>query len=380
MQISELPTPSLVLEKRRLMRNLERMAGRAQALGVALRPHLKTAKCAHIAQMSADLGADGGTVSTVAELEYFVANGVKNLTYGVGFAAEKLDRLKPLFDQGVDIRLIVDSAAAATTLIARADELDVRPQVLVEVDTGGHRGGLPSSDAQIVAVGRMLHDAPSVTFAGVLTHAGHSYGCRSVDAIKAVAEQERAGVVAAAEALAEAGIPCPVVSVGSTPTATFADDLTGVTEMRPGVYVFGDLYQARLGCCAMDDIAISVLATVIGHRPESDRVLIDAGALALSQDRGLDAFGAPQGLGQVCQVDGCEPIDGVRVLDAHQEHGFVGRQDGATGPSLCDLLPIGSKVRILPNHACMTAAAYDAYAVLEDGAQVTETWDRCNGW
>jgi D-serine deaminase-like pyridoxal phosphate-dependent protein len=380
MQLTDLPTPVLILDRTRLTANLRRMADHMRELGVALRPHLKTAKSAEVARLVQDYGAIGLTVSTVAEAEYFVKHGFKSITYAVGFSSEKLSRLVPLMEAGADISVIVDSQAAAYALIGAAAPYDVTPKALVEIDTGGHRGGLAPNDPTIVAVARLLHEAPDVDLAGVLTHAGHSYGCRSEAAVKAVAEAERDGVVQAAELLRQAGLPCPVVSVGSTPTAVFADDLTGVTEARPGVYMFGDLYQSMLGCCTIDDIAVSVMATVIGHRPEHDRVLIDAGALALSQDRGPDAFGPPLGLGQVCTLDGPAPIDGVRVLDAHQEHGFVGRPDGTAGPSVCDLLPIGTRVRILPNHACMTAAQYTEYTVVDGDQDVVTTWGRCSGW
>lgn len=380
MQLTDLSTPTLILDRARLVTNLERMATRMRGLGVALRPHLKTAKSAEVAKLVMDHGAVGLTVSTVAEAAYFVESGFKDITYAVGFSADKLGRLVPLMEAGADITVIVDSQPAAYALIGAASPYDVTPKVLVEIDTGGRRGGLAPEDPAVIDIARLLHDAPDVAFAGVLTHAGHSYGCRSEAAIKAVAEEERHGVVQAAEALRQAGLPCPVVSVGSTPTAVFADDLTGVTEARPGVYMFGDIYQAMLGCCAVNDIAVSVMATVIGHRPDQDRVLIDAGALALSQDRGPDAFGAPLGLGQVCTLDGPVPLEGVRVLDAHQEHGFVGRPEDSTGPSVCGLLPIGTRVRVLPNHACMTAAQYTEYAVVDGGQAVVATWGRCSGW
>ena len=141
-----------------------------------------------------------------------------------------------------------------------------------------------------------------------------------------------------------------------------------------GVYAFGDLVQAGLGTCAIEDIAISVLASVIGHNRQHGRVLVDAGFLALSRDRGTSDFPVDWGYGAVCDATTGEPIDGLRVESTNQEHGII------TGDIDWDRFPIGGRVRILPNHACATAAAYDRYFVTDGGASVTDVWGRINGW
>jgi D-serine deaminase-like pyridoxal phosphate-dependent protein len=197
----------------------------------------------------------------------------------------------------------------------------------------------------------------------------------------AVAEEERTGAVRAAERIAGAGIPCPTVSTGSTPCVMFARDVTGVTEVRPGVYMFGDMFQAGLGTRAIGEIAISVLATVMAHGRDRNHVYIDAGGLALSKDRATAALDDDCGYGLVCNARTTELIPGLRVASVHQEHGQV----TGDGPVAFDDLPVGSKVRVLPNHVCMTAAAYDAYNVIdsdegEGGTEVIATWGRCNGW
>jgi D-serine deaminase-like pyridoxal phosphate-dependent protein len=192
-----------------------------------------------------------------------------------------------------------------------------------------------------------------------------------------MAETERAAAVLAAERLRAAGFDCPRVSVGSTPTAYFARDLTGVTEARPGVYVFQDLVMAGVGVCTLDEIAISVLATVIGHQPAKGWILVDAGWMAMSRDRGTAKQAVDQGFGLVCDIDG-RPYGDVILIDANQEHGIVALRPGATG-TLPDL-PVGAQVRILPNHACATAAQYGEYHVLTGGRTVIATWDRVNGW
>ena len=207
---------------------------------------------------------------------------------------------------------------------------------------------------------------------GVLCHAGHSYHCSGGDEIRAVAEEERSGAVLAATRLREAGLPCPVVSVGSTPTAVHAADLTGVTEMRPGVYMFGDLDQVGIGSCGVDDIALTVLATVIGHNTRAERILTDAGGLAMSKDVSAGEHLASCGYGMIVGHEG------LYVDSVHQEHGLIAAVDG--GPPPYEMLPIGSQVRILPNHACMTAAAHGRYHVVDDRLEVVDVWDRINGW
>jgi len=211
----------------------------------------------------------------------------------------------------------------------------------------------------------------------VMTHAGDSYNCASTDAIRAMAEQERAAVVDCAAALRGAGLPCPVVSVGSTPTATFGEDFDGVTEVRAGVYMLCDLVMAGLGVCAVDDIAVSVLATVIGHQPDKGWIITDAGWMALSRDRGTAKQKIDQGYGLVCDVHG-RPVEGFIVRDTSQEHGIIGDRHGRA----VDMAryPVGAQLRILPNHACATAAQHAAYHVVNGGMEIEAVWPRFSGW
>jgi D-serine deaminase-like pyridoxal phosphate-dependent protein len=183
--------------------------------------------------------------------------------------------------------------------------------------------------------------------------------------------------VRAADRLREAGMPCPVVSVGSTPTALSAKHLRGVTEVRAGVYVFFDLVMHNVGVCAMRDIALSVLTTVIGHQDEKGWAVVDAGWMAMSRDRGTQAQKRDFGYGQVCSEDG-EPIAGYVLASANQEHGILCRAEG-TDTEIAGRFPIGTRLRILPNHACATGAQHPEYhAVLPNGE--VETWPRFYGW
>lgn len=377
-RLSDLVTPALILDRAVLDRNIAAMAGRFEGTGVRLRPHLKTSKSAEVARR-ATAGQFGGiTVSTLAEARYFAANGFSDITYAVGLVPSKMAALAELMAAGADITVLTDDLGAARAIADEAARLGATFEVLIEIDSGAHRAGvLPEADA-VVEIGRVLDAGPSTALAGVLTHAGHSYHAGGVAGIKAIAEQERLAVVEAAAQLAEAGLPCPTVSAGSTPTAVHGESFEGLTEFRPGVYMFFDLDQAGIGACVPEDVAVSVLASVIGHQRAHGRINIDAGSLALSQDASANEFLDATGFGWVMEAAGSSRIGELFVEGVNQEHGMV------TGKAVpFDALPVGSRVRILPNHACITAAAYDKYFVIDsnkDREVIVDTWGRTNGW
>ena len=350
-----------------------------------MRPHLKTSKSAEVARLATRGHSGAITVSTVAEADYFARYGFLDLTYAVGISAGKIDALHRVQRMHhARITLLADCVEAVRAAAARARAVGASFSLLIEVDTGGGRGGIaPDDEKALIAVAAEVQRSESLTLAGVLTHAGHSYHAEGLDSIRAIAEAERAGAVRAAECLRAAGFVVDVVSVGATPTAVCAERLDGVTEMRPGVYTFFDLDQAARGICGIEDIALSVLATVIGHNPRSRRVLIDAGALALSKDASAAEFRDGLGFGLVCRADGTTPRPGRRVAERHLEHG-LGAIDGVGDDDLramFEALPIGSRVRILPHHACMTAAPYDRYHVVRGtGASVHAVWGKALGW
>ena len=373
MQLADLRTPALILDRTRLRRNLQRMRDRAAELGVALRPHLKTAKSVDVAHLATDGHPGGITVSTLAEAEYFTAAGYRDLLYSVGATPDKLTDIAAILQQhpGCRILLTTDDAAAASALAERAAALKTRFDMLIEIDCGQHRAGIAPDGAELPAIAAILAGSPWLQLNGVLTHAGHSYNCNSVNAIRVIAEAERAAAVAAAERLRAAGHDCPVVSVGSSPTALFAERLDGVSEMRPGVYMFQDLFQAGLGCCDPQDIAVTLLATVVGGRRDG-RVLIDAGGLALSQDTCVAGPDGAPAYGRVWDAGGTQPLGDAHIAAVNQEHGFV---VGANRT-----LQVGDRVRVLPNHACMMAAMHEQYHVVEDGEDIVEIWPRGHGW
>ncbi len=380
MVLGDLPTPSLILDLDRLERNCERMIQRAAELGVRLRPHMKTAKSVDVGRLATRERSAGVTVSTLAEVEHFAQAGFRDITYAVGIAGHKVAVLAGLQRRyGARVMLLADSIAAVLDVGRHAQAVGERFSIFIEIDSGGGRGGVPADGLELLAIGEAVRASPWLSLAGVLTHAGQSYGAAGVDAIRQVAEEERLAVTRAAERLRAAGLDVPAVSVGSTPTALHARSMTGVTDMRPGVYTLFDLAQVALGSCTVDDIAVSVLATVIGHNPRAGRMLIDAGALALSKDLSGNKAGRKVGYGLVCPVTGGRPMDGLLVADAHQEHGLVACEGPDEG--LESRYPIGARVRILPNHACLTAAPYDRYYLVRGGdARVGGVWPKLMGW
>lgn len=376
MTLAELRTPCLLLDAGRMERNIARLKDRLRGLGVPLRPHLKTAKSLEIARLLMPSPQGPATVSTLKEAEQFAAGGVRDILYAVGIVPAKLERVIALRREGVDLSIVLDSVEQAQAVAAVGREARERIPVLIEIDSDGHRAGVRPGDGVLVEIGRALGDRAELR--GVMTHAGGSYDRLEIEAHVEDAENERAAVVRSAQTLRAAGFPSPVVSVGSTPTALFARDLTGVTEVRAGVFVFHDLVMAGLGVCAIDDIAISVLASVIGHRPDRGWILVDCGWMATSRDRGTARQAVDQGYGLVCDAAG-RPYGDLIVSSANQEHGILSMRTGSRQP-LPDL-PVGSLVRILPNHACATAAQHECYHVLDDGGtRIAKTWPRFSGW
>lgn len=372
---SDIETPAALIDVARMQRNIARMQDRMDVLGVSFRPHVKTTKCVAVADRQRAAGAHGITVSTLREAETFFAAGYDDILYAVCIEPHKLERARQLRKQGCRLTILVDSVVVAQA-VAEAQTRSDPFEVLIEIDTDGHRSGVGPEDADLIEIARVLETGGAV-LRGVLTHAGNSYELHDPEALQQLAEQERALSVRAAERLRAAGFPCPVVSVGSTPTALSARALDGVTEVRCGVYVFFDLFMTNVGVCAIGDIALSVLTTVIGHQPDKGWVIVDAGWMAMSRDRGTARQSHDYGYGLVCDLAG-EPVEeGLVMIAANQEHGILAAPDGGA-LSLAHRFPIGTRLRILPNHACATGAQFSHYHAVTDGAPVI--WQRCNGW
>jgi len=374
--LASLETPVLLLDEARMVRNIGRMQTRMNELGVRLRPHVKTSKCVEVVERQIAAGAEGITVSTLKEAESFFAGGVHDILYAVAIVPSKFDHALRLIRQGCKLTLITESAEAAQLLSRHGIENGVCYPVMIEIDTDGHRSGIKPGDPLLIEVAAALREdhGAGARLVGVMTHAGGSYALNTPEALEAMAEQERSRCVAAAEALRAAGHDCPVVSVGSTPTALSARSLEGVTEVRAGVYIFFDLVIAGIGVCMADEIAISVLCSVIGHQRDTGWIITDGGWMAMSRDRGTQKQAQDYGYGMVCDEEGF-PIPDLVFAEANQEHGVL-RWTGAKDVDLATRFPIGTQFRILPNHACATAAQHASYTVLPG----FQTWKRFGGW
>lgn len=375
--LAEIDTPSLILSIDKFDLNVARMRSAISRHNVRFRPHLKTAKSLDVAVRLFNGGRGPITVSTLKEAEEFAGAGFTDIFYAVSMAPSKLARVVKLIDLGIDLSILIDSTEQAEAVAEYARVHGYVIPTLIEIDCDGHRSGVaPADKALLQRIANILSGGTGLR--GVATHCGQSYWAGSVTEIQALAAAERAAAVTAAENLRALGHAVPVVSVGSTPTALHAQHWNGVTEVRAGVFMFGDLVQVGARSCTISEIAVSVLATVIGKNAVSGHYIIDAGWMALSRDRGTAMQKIDQKYGVVCDLAG-NPIQDVLVLDANQEHGMVGLRDGSLQQK--PEFAIGSRIRILPNHACASSAQHGCYHLTKQGSTlVTDIWPRFSGW
>jgi D-serine deaminase-like pyridoxal phosphate-dependent protein len=346
MLISELDTPVVLVDLGILEDNINRAAARARAMNVALRPHVKTHKIPAIALMQVEKGACGIAAQKLSEAAVMVEEGINDVFVPFPIVGKlKIDRLVSLMRRA-HISVGLDSLPTAAALSERLVSEGLSLDVLIEIDTGLQRCGLPPGEPA-VEFARILKTMPGIVIKGIFTHEGQVYLSRNP------AEVGSAAVTAAEEMVRTAGmmranaIGCEIVSVGSTPGANSAPGVRGITEMRPGIYVFNDATQIRLGVCGPERCALTVLTTVVS-RPSPARVIIDAGSKTMSSDvsRADGTFGVVLG----------EP---EMVFDrASEEHGIIRVNDR------CRALEIGDQLRIIPNHVCTTVNMHDiAYGV-----------------
>ena len=334
---------------------------------------MKTAKSIDVVRRALRDTPGGITVSTLKEAEYFFAHGVRDIVYAVGIAPAKFAHVFSLIRNGAQLKVIADNLDTVLQLAQAASNANVRvPVLIVPLSTVIVRACTPIRSC-CSTWGKALTSTSGVTLAGVLTHAGDSYSSRGAEALTRFAERERAGAVGAAQRLRAAGYEVPIVSVGSTPTGTFTRDLSGVTEVRVGVYMFQDLVMAGIGVCGIDDIAVSVLVSVIGHQSERGWIITDGGWTSLSRDRGTATHSVDQGYGLVCDAAGRALAEDIIVQSTNQEHGILARCDG--GPIDPRRFPVGTLLRVLPNHACATASQHTCYHVVDGAApHVLDRW------
>ncbi len=373
--IADIPTPALLLDKSILERNIRRMADKVGAMGARLRPHIKTHKCVEIARLQQQHGSQGITVATIVEARDFADAGFDDITWAVPLIPSRLDEVVALARR-ITFRVLVESAEAVDALEAAAKAANLRLHVWLEMDCGYHRSGVDPDAPVALPLAQRLAASPHLEFDGILTHAGNSYAAREAEHRAAIATEERECITSFARKLRKQGITVPSVSVGSTPSLAATTSLEGIDEARPGNYVFNDWMQAASGVCDPADVAVSVLTTVISHQPALPHCIVDAGALAMSKDAGPPHPDLRRGLGPLYRGLTGDSLDPrVDLQHASQEHGFVG------GPRAADIegrFPVGERLRIMPNHSCLTAAMFDEYWVVQ-GEQVLDRWKILRG-
>lgn len=368
--ITQLDTPYLLIDESKLKNNIGFLKQRIESLGSQLRPHLKTLRTIEAAEYLLGNKSAPATVSTLAEAEAYAKAGYTDLLYAVGIAPAKLKRVAALRQQGINLHILLDNITQAQAVIDFAAEFEQDFSVFIEIDSDDHRGGIKPGDPQLISIAKTL----SKHFTGLMTHAGGSYACNTEQELKNFAKQECDAVRIARDNLETAGIHCAITSVGSTPTAHFGEDFSDIDEVRAGVFTSFDLVMKNIGVCDFSHIAMSVVTTVIGHNKEKNWLLTDSGWMALSRDRGTASQSQDFGYGQVCKIDG-SVIDGLCVNSTSQEHGVIELSESY----LLEDFPVGHQLRIMPNHACATAAMHPVYHVLmSDGSR--NAWQRIIGW
>ncbi len=371
MQLQDLATPALVVDLDVLEKNIATMQERADGLSVSLRPHIKTHKCVEIGKMQLAAGATGITVSTLREAELFAKAGFTDMTWALPIPLDSIPRALELA-RSVRLRVLVDGPEAIEALSSGCKRADQVLPVWLKVDCGYHRAGVdPESDRAVDLVKKMT-DSVHLSFDGILTHSGHAYDVLGLKQLQEAAELERNVMVRFAERLRVAGLAVPGISVGSTPAISVARDLQGVTEVRPGNYVFHDAMQAAIGSCGLEHCGVTVLGSVISHQPGASHFVTDAGALSLSKDRGATHAPETRGLGYVFKglQTGGGLEKGLFLSSLSQEHGKV----SADEMSLIEgRFKVGEKVRILEHHSCLTVALFDEMQVVR-GDRVVDRW------
>jgi D-serine deaminase-like pyridoxal phosphate-dependent protein len=347
---ADLPTPYVEIDEDRLTRNLSGMQERAKAAGVMLRPHIKTHKSLAIMGRQLALGAHGATASKPEEARVFVEAGVPSVTLAYPIVRpESIDRLlRSVKDRGSELLLIAAHETGVEAIGAAAEVHGMRLGVFLKVDVGLGRVGVKPQDPRALALAGQIASHPHLTFAGLLSHAGHSYASKTAGELSVIAREEALALSELAGRLRQAGISVPGISVGATPTCLGAPIAPGVTEIRPGNYALLDRTALRLGICTPDDIALSVIATVVAHNDV--HFIMDAGSKTLTSDLGAHGSGG-SGFGLVVSADG-ECGDTWDVERLSEEHAFV--RFAGTAPR------IGSRVRVFPNHACVVVAQFDS--------------------
>lgn len=354
--VNELPTPAVIIEKEVLERNIRRMADLCRKHGVRLRPHIKTHNVPEIARLQLGAGATGATVATLSEARAMARHGItdifiaREITDGVD-----MEELAELSRQ-VNLTQAVDSQAGVCRLTRAMANRGGKLRVRIEIDVGGQRCGMSTPD-DVTNLAMEIRDNATLEFGGIFTHEGHVYAAADRAALSGVADQAIARIRQFADALAARNLPPAVVSVGSSPAAKKATAFAGITEIRPGNYVFNDAMQVANGSAVIDDCALKVMATVIS-KPTADRFILNVGTKLLGSDRGRNVSDTG-GYGWVISPER------YVISRIYEEHAVV---DSPGTPA------VGQRVILLPSHACMAANLARTVFLVDAQGGILERW------
>lgn len=368
MHIEDLRTPAFLIEQEVLRRNIQAMSEKAKGWGVRLRPHVKTHKTLEAAALQTEAEFGGITVSTLMEAEFYLEGGFDDITYAFPIGAQKLEAAARLSEQ-CTFHIVVDHGEQIKAVIEFAKSQGQRFSVLLKVNCGYNRCGIEPSHSSSVKMAVRLDRSKFVDFEGILSHSGNAYDSRDIPKARKISRKECETMAKFAGRLSQEGVECMTVSVGSTPALAHAESVEGVSEVRPGNYIFFDKFQSDIGSCTLDDCAATVLTTVVSHYRHRNEMLIDAGALALSKDSGATHVAH----GVVYGASAAHPH--LKITRLSQEHAIA----TADSKLVFDRFPIGSRLRIIPNHSCLTAACFPQYYVVK-GDQVVDRWRPVRGW
>ncbi len=364
MNIFDLSTPAVLVDKRRLLANIQQMQQAATSAGVQLRPHAKTHKSTTIAQYQIDAGAVGITVATVGEAEIFASHGIENIRIAYPLPISLADRIIALMPK-TQISIVVDNATIAKHwsdfMVNEKRLLDV----LVKVDVGFHRCGINPHLREAVRFIGEIDRLPGLNLCGLLSHAGQAYDASTPQDIRNIARREAETLRGLAIPIQNTGTSIQEISVGSTPTARFSLEENKITELRPGNYVFLDLTQVALQSAPISSCALTVLSTIVS-RPAANRLVLDSGSKTLSSDHARGPNANP-GFGAVLQTNSEKPINQDLVIERlSEEHAVV------SVPEYDNSLSVGQRVRLIPNHACVVTNLAD-YIHFVDEQSLIET-------
>lgn len=356
MNLFELDTPALLVDLDRMERNMQKGQAFADSIGARLRPHIKTHRTPAIALEQIRKGARGITVAKLGEAEVMAESGIDDIFIANEIVGEiKLQRLRRLAGK---VRLAVGiDHSVHVEMLSEVFRNERKPiEVMIDVDTGDPRTGVQPGKP-VLELAKIVNSSPGVELRGIYTHDGQSYEAEDVEEIRSIFRTSQEQILNTADLLRSEGLECHEISVGSTPSLLVGEPLKGITEIRPGTYIFLDADQANV-IGTYDNCALSVLATVIS-RPTPQRVVLDAGTKALTY---------------YIQLEGITRTPGFGVLKKHphimlnslsDEHGSFMKPEDLE-------FNIGDKVEVIPNHACPTCNLYDRMYCIRNGEVVGE--------